>query len=359
MRQATLRLEGPGPELHIPIAFVRRQAGVTITKSCDPTELRQFETTTCTIEVTNDTFETVEVDVVDEVPRNFFVVPFSVEGADLKWFRRIEFSGALAPAIPPPVSIVQEPSPFGYVSLASLGVPPAPKPSNPDDGALAVSGLDFQFAGQTYQEVIWSVNGTLEAGLASDSATPGRNAPIPDPTPPNNLIVPWWTDLDLTDGGNWYQATLSAGGPESWDVFEWENVPRFGDPTSTFTFQVWIERGTDKIWFVYGNATGDLTDGTVGAETADGTVGDQYYFDGDGTNPWDDPKPDLRVLTGAPTPGETHTITFDMFAIRRGKWTNDVEMTSDAFDGVAIASESGVVKKFKPWWWRWRHDGMD
>ena len=354
IRMATLILDGPGADLHIPIAIKRQQAAVTLSKSCDPTELKQFETTTCTIDVTNTTFETVQVDVLDNLPKNFFVVPGSVVGADQTGVRRVEFSGALAPAIPPPVSIVQEPAPFGYFSLASLGVSPAPLPGNPDDGALLLSGLDFWYAGNHYVDGIWSVNGTIEAGTASGTATGGANAPIPDPTLPNNLIVPWWTDLDMTSGGNWYSATLSAGGPESWDVFEWENVPRFGDPSSTFTFQVWIERGTDKIWFTYASSTGDTTDGTVGAETADGTVGDQYYFDGVGTNPWDTPGTDLRVLTGAPTPGETHTITFDALAVRHGKWRNDVEMTSDAFEGTAIASESGKIKKRRPPW-RGRH----
>jgi hypothetical protein len=98
-------------------------------------------------------------------------------------------------------------------------------------------------------------------------------------------LAPWWTDLNLGAGGNWYIATLTDG-VSSWDIFEWENVPRFGDNSSTFSFQIWLERGSDNITFTYGPYAGNTGDGTTGAENDDGTAGDAYYYDGSGTLPW-------------------------------------------------------------------------
>jgi hypothetical protein len=156
------------------------------------------------------------------------------------------------------------------------------------------------------------------------------------------VLAPWWTDLNLGAGGNWYAATLAAG-PDTYVVFEWENVPRFGDLSSTFTFQIWLQQGTDNIWFVYDGFSGDTSDGTVGAENSDGTLGDTVYFDGVGTLPWGGPD-DLRAASIPGAPGETHTITFSARGRRIGSWTNCAEMTSDIFQGKAIGCFTGSVE---------------
>lgn len=349
LRTAEIVLNGrSGPPLHIPVAFVRDQAGITIEKTCDPADLPRLNRTRCTITVENTTFETAQVSIVDAVPRSFRVKASTVSGATVRG-NRLSFEGALAPATPPSVAIVEQ-NLFGYLPLAAFGVPPVSPPSNPDDGGLLVTGLDFFYAGMRYSDGIWSVNGTFEAGTASGVAAPAVNTPMPNPQPPNNLLAPWWTDLDLSGGGALYLAALTDG-VAVWDVLEWADVPRFADPSSRFSFQIWIERGTDRITFVYGSATGDTAVGTVGAETADGTAGDQYWFDGTGTDPWT-AGTDLAIATGAAIPGESHTITYTAIAARRGSWTNYVEMTSDAFAGTAIASVSGKITRPRPRRWR-------
>lgn len=113
-------------------------------------------------------------------------------------------------------------------------------------------------------------------------AASGSNVALPDPVVPNNLMAAWWTDLDLTSAGNWYAASVNDG-TNDYTVFEWEDVPRFGNPAETATFQIWIQDGTDQIWFAYDHVDG--SDGTVGAEDDTGTSGVSYYHDGTGTLP--------------------------------------------------------------------------
>ena len=54
---------------------------------------------------------------------------------------------------------------------------------------------------------------------------------------------------------------------------------------SQFSFQVWIERGTVNIWFVYGPQTGSLSTATVGLENLHGSVGFMEFYNGGGSAP--------------------------------------------------------------------------
>ena len=209
-----------------------------------------------------------------------------------------------------------------------------------DDGGWLLNVPAFEYLNETYSSVIWSVNGTVEVGTASGLAASASNLALPNPSLPNNLLAPWWTDLDLSAGGNWYVAVLNAG-PNQYTVYEWANVPRFGDGSSTFSFQIWVQNGTDNIWYAYGPWAGNTADGTVGAENGDGTVGDTVYFEGAGTLPWGGSG--LQVLSAPGTPGETHVISFTMNGNQIGPYTNCAELTSDAFQGVNVSCFAGEV----------------
>ena len=116
-------------------------------------------------------------------------------------------------------------------------------------------------------------------------------------------------------------------GPTQYTVYEWENVPRFGDVSSTFSFQIWVQTGTDNIWYAYGPYAGNAADGTVGAENSDGTVGDTVYFEGVGTSPWGGSG--LQVQSAPGTPGETHVISFTMSGDKPGPYTNCADRSWD------------------------------
>ena len=113
---------------------------------------------------------------------------------------------------------------------------------------------------------------------------------LPDPEAPNYLIAPLWTDLDLescssgsSDTG-WYRGYVTDGTYDYY-VFEWKEAALRSNPETCFSFQVWIKRGSDEIWFTYGPQTGSVDAATVGIENLDGSAGDTYYYNGTGSAP--------------------------------------------------------------------------
>jgi uncharacterized repeat protein (TIGR01451 family) len=236
-------------------------------------------------------------------------------------------------------NVSASPSPFGYFSLASISVPPQGCPSDCDDGGFIWTGLPpFTYNGASYDSLILSVNGTIEAGLASLSTAGAANTDMPASTLPNNLIAPYWRDLNLGDGGQWYLAFLTDG-PFGWLVIEWEDVPEFGN-TDAATFQVWIEVDgsptAPNIHFTYDRLDDPTGNFTVGAENAEGTDGDAYYYNGDGTAP----VVGVDVLVES-LPGGTATLGFQVETdcsedptINQGDFIND-ENTESA---IAVTS---------------------
>jgi hypothetical protein len=205
--------------------------------------------------------------------------PWAESGGTLTWVGELDVSD---------MAVIAAGAPFGYFSLGGLGVTPLGFPGNCDDGAwgLALPAIDFN--GVTYGSAIMSVNGTLEVGTASGSASSFANQNLPDPIPPNNILAPFWRDLNGCPGdgseGNLYAATLSAG-PNQWFVVEWEDIPFFGVPIKS-TFQIWMgtnaSAGGNTIHYTYARLDDATANYTVGAENASGTLGDSYYYNGAG-----------------------------------------------------------------------------
>lgn len=341
VRHAMLRFKQGNQELSMPITVVRGEADVTVDKSCDPTELALYEFTDCTITVTNNSTQDAAVTVVDQLPRQLRLDPDTLVGATANG-NGLVFEGSLFAAGAPIIDISEELSPAGYLPLSLFGIAPAGCPSNCDDGGFIYNTPAFMYNGQSYTQLIWSVNGTVEVGVASGLATSASNHPLPNPSLPNNLLAPWWTDLNLAQGGAWRIGSLTDG-VNDFLILDWENVPRYGDNSSTFSFQVWIQTGSvENIWFTYGPSTGDTTDGTVGAENSDGTIGDTYYVDGTGTSVWSGGV-ELGVNSLPGVPGETHEISYTARGWSAGLWTNCAEVTSDIMQESAISCVSGIV----------------
>jgi len=287
---------GIAPDVKMPTAVnpVRTTNPEVIDKQVSRDAATLGDNLTYTITVRNASSITNTYTLTDPVPAHTTYLTGTATGGLVyqAGTKTLSWSGEVEPS----TLIIQEGLNTGYVSLAGLGVPPFQLPTNPDDGGWIISDLDFYYLGQHYDRVIWSINGTIEAGSASGVTAPGGNTSLPNPLLPNNMLAGWWTDLDLTSAGHWYAASLTDNMNNNFTVFEWEDVPRFGDPTSTATFQIWILDGTDNIWYAYPvNAfTGNTTDGTIGAENDTGTIGDTYYNDGAGTLP--DGSHDLLVV---------------------------------------------------------------
>jgi len=231
--------------------------------------------------------------ITDPIPNNASYVANSATGGLVydPVFEELRATTELAGA---QMQIVTDTLFGAYYSLPDLGAAPIDCPdTNCDDAALVISGLDFYFNGRSASELVWSTNGYLQVGSAIlGLSSPNQN--LPDTAIPNNIIAPFWTDLDLDGGagdgsghGALYYALVQVGegtGPIYY-VFEWKEAALKDDFSSQYSFQVWIERGTEHIWFVYGPQTAALTTGTVGVENLYGSVGFTYFFNGSGIAP--------------------------------------------------------------------------
>ena len=220
----------------------------------------------------------------------------------------------------------------GYVP-ASIFVPPFGFPADCDDGAFILNLPPFTFNGASYNQVIWSVNGTVEAGTSSGVASSFSNQELPDPTIPNNIMAPFWRDLNGCAGGEMYAVILSDG-DHTWTVLEWENIPHFGSDDAA-TFQIWILNDgslTDvpQAHFTYDRLDNTGAGATVGAENAAGDVGDSYFFNGAGTAPV--VGTDLSVLS---TPGGTATLGFEVVTDCSEAAVNVANLSNDAGDESA------------------------
>ncbi len=316
---ANLHIEpqGSGPDLHMPIAVFASDTtnGNLLNKSVDKTsDVEAGDILTYEISITNGQMAG-EIELEDAIPAGTTFVadsetevivdgttftPFDFSGGSMTWTGELDTGGLVVDT-----SVT---SPAGYLPL-SIFTSPVGFPGNCDDGAFVVNVPAFTFNGVTYGSVIWSVNGTVEVGTASGVPSSFDNQNLPDPTSPNNILAPFWRDLNGCAGGDLYVIVLAGGGGQ-WLVLEWTDIPFFGDPAES-SFQVWI--GTDAsafgntIHYTYGKLDDTSSGATVGVENATGTVGDSYFFNGVGTPPA--VGTDLEVFT---TIGGTATFGFSV-----------------------------------------------
>jgi hypothetical protein len=343
-RFATLTFKNGSQRLRFPITIVRKQPSVTLDKTCDPLSFPRNSTTDCTITVVN-TGSDANVEVIDLVPLKLKLVDGSVTGGTQHGSHLVTFNGSLTGALAPQVTAAYAPgsSPAGYLPLSLFGVPPIGGMG--DDVIINFSVPSFTYAGQSYTTLGVSSNGYLVVGGGSGPDNTATNQNLPSPTRPNNVLVPFWTDLNPGVGGAVRIATLTDG-VDSWIVVDWAGVPNFSGP-GVNSFEAWIGINADAnpgedITFAYGPVTaGSGGNLTVGAENVDGSSGTALYFNGTGAAPLSGNE--VLVTGTPPAPGETHLITYTAKGVLKGNWTNCVEMTADTFFGTNIDCISGTV----------------
>jgi hypothetical protein len=190
-------------------------------------------------------------------------------------------------------------SPGGYLPLSLFGL--APVTGFDDEDIINFVVTPFEYAGETWDEVGAVSNGYLVVGGGDGGDVDYINQSFPDTTSPNNVLAPFWTDLNPGAGGA-FRIGYLTNGVDTWLVSDWEAVPNYGDGEPN-SFQVWIGvNGVEDVWFTYGAISdGDGGYLTIGAEDKTGTVGFNYYFDGTGTPVTSGTE--LSVVTsGAPVP---------------------------------------------------------
>lgn len=163
-----------------------------------------------------------------------------------------------------------EVSEFNWIDISQTGAVLSTL-ANVDDvcgGPVALPFL-FPFFGELYNQVLINSNGMLNFVSGSTDFT---NDPIPSTFTPNNLVAPFWDDIDSrcrTNDGIFVQ---SFG---TYVAFQWLNWDRFSCPVGrTYTFEAQLHQNGDII-FQYLTMS-DQGTATVGIENQNGTVGFSY-----------------------------------------------------------------------------------
>ena len=281
----------PGlPTLHIPVAFVPQQGEVALSSTCAAASVKLQRTTNCTVTATNTTSIDTTVDLTTKGDQQVQVT--GATGATVKG-AKATLTGAALVGRRAGVPSVTTGGLFGYLPLDTFGIDPVPVG---DEQIVNFNVPGFVYGGTTYSRIGIDSNGYIVVGGGSIEDN-SFDALLPDPSRPNNILAPFWSDLDGSDAPGIYVGILSDG-VSDWIVVEWR-VNVFGT-NSLRVFQTWIGvNGTEDISYAYdpANLPAD-PDGipfAVGAENVDG--GGQAI---DGL-----PTGDLTVTSSPSSPGGT------------------------------------------------------
>jgi hypothetical protein len=316
--------------LHLPVAFIPTQGDVTLTQDCAPANISLGGSTQCVVTANNDTFTDSATTFETRVTNELTVT--GATNATVVDARRVQASTTLA-GVQAGVPSVGPGSLAGYIPLDAFGVTPIPIG---DEQIINFTVPAYVFAGETFTSIGVDSNGYLVAGGGTSEDNNCCNIPLgPDPGRPNNVLAPFWTDLDGT-GAPGIFAEILTDGVDDWLVVEWR-VNIFGT-SDTQVFQTWIGiNGVEDITYAY--VPGDLPhsggqDFLVGAENALGQ-GDMEAVA---------PSGDLRVTSSAPTPGGTYTYTVFLDATKKGKAKVTTYMNTAAVGGTTVVQDSVKVK---------------
>ena len=332
--QIRLDQQGGARDLHLPVAFNRKQGGVTLAQTCAPASIAvSTGRSTCEVTVQNDTLEPAEVAAVSHLDANLSLT--SVTGARRIGSRDVVATADLARREPDRPTIAPGETPAGYLPLDDFGIEPTPIG---DEDALNFTVPAFVFAGKTYTQIGVTSNGYSVAGGATAQDILFEPQTLPDSARPNAAMAPFWTDLDGTGAPGILAGTLTDG-VNDWLVIEWrENI--FGT-TSGRVFQQWIGlNGTEDITFTYDPANLPAAPPagfglTVGAENDEGSAGDQI----DGV-----PTEDLRVTSTPGAPGGTLNYSFQLQGVRTGAGNVTTGMSTPAVRGVTSDVDTITVR---------------
>lgn len=146
-----------------------------------------------------------------------------------------------------------------------------------DDGSVTLpTGFDFDFYGTLQTTVTISANGYLTFGPAGGVA---GNTSLPDAAVPNELIAPFWDDLNPEEGGAVY-VHAEGTAPYRRLTIAWVDIPRSG--LGGVTFEATLYEANGDIVFRYldvdfGDASHDRgASATIGVENAAGDAATVY-----------------------------------------------------------------------------------
>ena len=325
--------KGGGAALHLPVAFVHKQSLVSLTQSCTPTTVSIGASSTCTVTATNGS--PAAVDVTLNTTMNSQLKVGGVTGATMTGPRSVKATATLAAAAPGVPAVAPGVTPAGYIPLDAFGITPI---GVGDEQIINLSVPTFSFAGGTYTRIGVDSNGYSVVGGGTSADNNCCNLPGgPSPAKPNNVLAPFWTDLDGTGAPGILAANLTDG-VNSWLVIE-HRVNVFGT-SSLRVFQTWIGlNGSEDISFTYNPSSLPANPGQpfqVGAENSLG----QGQFLPVGTLPTED----LRVASSPSTPAGSLTYTVKALGNQLGDGVVTTSMTAPTLPGTTVVTTGVKVQ---------------
>jgi hypothetical protein len=331
--QVSFRPDGHGlPNAVLPVAFFKKQGTVTLTHECDSTALLIGDTAHCQVTAQNtspaDAHASISLTGGDpKALRIQNVTPPAFETSDgFRWTGTLQKS--TAPGI---TSITPGGSPAGFLPLSLFGISPI---GGVDDETIVNFNVPaFQFGSEEYTRLAMTSDGYAVVGGGDSPDLDFIPQTFPDAARPNNVLAPYWTDLNPGAGGSLSTGELTDG-VNSWIVLEWKAVPIFGT-TAAQSFQIWIQEGdTESITYAYGPVTGGAApDGAnAGAENREGSSGKNIA-------PFPVTDSDYTVNTTPPVPGAKLTIGYDALARKKG----DFQLVSRLSSDITLGNTTEVV----------------
>jgi hypothetical protein len=329
-------------KLHLPVAFIHTQGSVSLTQSCTPTTVTLaipgHDTTECSVQAVNNSFDDQAVDLTSTTPDNFWVTGVTSGPATVgSSYQTVHASGTLAGASPgvPSVAVGHGPG-DGYLPLSAFGITPTPIG---DEDVVNFNVPSFTYDGESWNKLGVDSNGYLIVGGGSSEDNECCSLPSgASPNPPNNILAPFWTDLNGTGADGFRIATLSDGA-DTWIVVDWA-VNVFGT-TDTRHFETWIgvngdaHPGQDISYEYSANQASPGQPFLVGAENELG----------EGQMSATLPTTAGRVVTSTDAvPGDVIAYSFTAQAIYFGSGDMVTRMTASGVPGTTIERTRLKVK---------------
>jgi subtilisin family serine protease len=331
----------------IPVAFNKRQGVVTLTHDCAPTTFpKKTGVAHCTARVANFSQSPANVDLtvtnLDRGKLDFTNI--SAPASAIKRDDGVQWSGTLTPSVPPQVTAMSVANPAqtpagGYLPLSlfgsSLVIPGG------DDVLTNVNVPTFYFGGEPYSSIGVVSNGYVVLGGGTGADINFAPQTFPNPARPNNVVAPFWTDLNTTGGGaaGTVRVNVLTDGASDWIIVDFGAVRNFSNAT-THTGEIWIRASSkshvgpagEQVTISYAAANssgGDPGSGiNWGAENRDGTSGKNIPAPGPANNT------EYFVTTSPPTAGGSATITYDASSRQEGTYKTVASMTSNVTPGT-------------------------
>ncbi len=319
---ATVKFNTPRGTAHLPVAFVPRQGSVSLSQSCDATALTLGDTATCTVSATNNSFDAQDVTLSTSVNRNLLLVGGAASTSATLTGAQLGVPSMGAGSTPV----------GGYWDLFDFGIGATPIG---DETVTNFNVPTFTYNGQPATRVGIDSNGYLVVGGATSADNECCTLPAgASPSAPNNILAPFWTDLDGTGATGLRVATLTDG-VSTWLIVQWEvNVYGTSDLRS---FQAWIGLGdTQDVSFGYAAPQTDPGQPyLVGAENAAGAGDVQQLL----------PADDIVITSTDPTPGGTVSYDVTVKGVRRGDGNVHSEMDAAGVPGTTTVNTPITVSR--------------